>query len=106
MIGGVVNLDLARHQWEDGLRAVERERSDHARYDLLTAQIEVVTAELARRVGQTFTLDELAAAYDDVDRWALTAIHEALPDEVPSGASTVADAAFLLYSRRASDYNP
>ncbi len=106
MIGGAVDLELARHQWEDGRRAVERWRSDRSVYESLALQVDVVTAELSRRVGQSFTLDQLASEYAGADRWALQAIHDALPDAVPSQASTVADAAFQLYSRRASDYSP
>ena len=106
MIERVMDIELARHQWEDGHRAVERARSDRAAYDRLSLQVEIVTAELGRRVGQTFTLEQLAGVYAGADRWALEAIHDALPDDVPSQASTVADAAFQLYSRRASDYSP
>jgi hypothetical protein len=106
MIGGALDLELARHQWDDGRRAVERLRPDRAAYDHLSVQVEIVTAEIARRVGQVFTLDELAAVYGGADRWVIEALQNALPDEVPAQASTVADAAFQLYSRRASDYAP
>lgn len=106
MIGGAVDVELARHQWEDGRRAVERARSDGAAYDRLSLQVDLVTAELNRRVGQIFTLEELADVYEGADRWVLEVIHEALPNEVPARASTVADAAFQRYSRRATDYAP
>ena len=59
--------------------------------------------ELNRRVGQTFTLAELAGAYQDADRWLL----EVLPPG--SGAiqvGLVEDAAFHLYARGAVDYRP
>ncbi len=65
-----------------------------------------MTAELTRRVGQVFTLDELATEYDGADRWTLETIDDAFPDDVPADVSTTADAAFDLYSRRASDYAP
>ena len=59
--------------------------------------------ELNRRVGQTFTLAELAAAYDEADRWLL--------EVLPPGAGAVQlglveDAAFHLYARGAVDYAP
>ena len=101
-----MDIDLARHQWEDGSRKVERSKSDREAYDDLTFQVEVVITELARRIGQTFTLDELATAYSGADRWAIEAIHDAMPDEPPRNVSTAADAAFDRYSRRASDYRP
>jgi hypothetical protein len=106
MIGAVVDLELARHYWADGSRAVDRRRSDPGEQDRLSSRVGVVAAELARRVGQTFTLEELVAAYEGADRWALEALEEAFPDEAPADVSTVADAAFDLYSRRASDYSP
>ena len=62
--------------------------------------------ELTRRIGQTFTLAELAALYQGSDRWALETIDDAFPGERPGNVSTAADAAFDLYARRASDYEP
>jgi hypothetical protein len=106
MIRAVVDLELARHQWAEGRRAVDRRRADAGAHRRLVAQVEVVTAELTRRVGQVFTLEELATAYDHADRWTLETIDEAFPDEAPADVSTSADAAFDLYSRRASDYAP
>ncbi|HZQ15350.1 MAG TPA: hypothetical protein VFA82_01125, partial [Gaiellaceae bacterium] len=66
----------------------------------------VVTDELRRRVGQTFTLAELADAYDGADDWARELLDERVPDEVPHEPGTVADAAFHAYARGASDYRP
>jgi hypothetical protein len=101
-----VEVELARHQWEEGRRAVQRTRGDHKRYGQLVREIDVVTASLTRRIGQVFTLEDLTAVYESADRWVLDAIHEAFPDLVPREASTVANAAFDAYSRRASDYRP
>jgi hypothetical protein len=106
MIGGMADLDLARHQWEEGRRAVGRARSDRAEDAALTRRIDAIIAELTRRIGQTFTLAELAALYQASDRWVLETIDDAFPDEGPGDVSTAADAAFDLYSRRASDYEP
>ena len=102
----MADLDLARHQWEEGRRAVERTRADRVEYTGLTRRVEAVTAELTRRIGQTFTLAELAAVYEGSDRWVLETIDDAFPDERPGKVSTAADAAFDLYSRRALDYAP
>lgn len=101
-----MDLELARHQWAQGRRAVDRTRSDAGTHRRLVGQVEAVTAELTRRVGQVFTLDELATEYDGADRWTLETIDDAFPDDVPADVSTTADAAFDLYSRRASDYAP
>ena len=102
----MADVHLARHQWEEGRRAVERARSDRGAYAGLNRRIDAVTAELTRRIGQNFTLAELASVYEGADRWVLETIDEAFPDESPGPVSTAADAAFDLYSRRASDYAP
>jgi len=56
----VVDVNLARQQWQIGERRVSANPN-------LGAQVDVVVAELRKRVGQTFTLAELANAYDGAD---------------------------------------
>jgi hypothetical protein len=102
----MADLELARHQWEEGRRAVARARVDRAEHDRLTRRVDAITAALTRRMGQTFTLGELADLYQGSDRWVLETIDDAFPDERPGNVSTAADAAFDLYSRRALDYEP
>jgi hypothetical protein len=102
----MADLELARHQWEEGRRAVARARSDRAEHDRLTRRVDAITAALTRRMGQTFTLGELADLYQGSDRWVLETIDDAFPDERPGNVSTAADAAFDQYSRRALDYEP
>jgi hypothetical protein len=102
-----VDLDLARQQWEDGNRRIEAARPDPGRYRSLSAQVDVVIAGLRERVGQVFTLDELADAYDGADEWARGLIDDADPEAAPADEpGTVADAAFHLYARGAADYEP
>jgi hypothetical protein len=102
-----VDVELARQQWADGNRRVESARADPVRHARLLGEIELVMRELRRRVGQTFTLGELADAYSGADWWARRAIEDADPDERAAlEAGTVADAAFHLYARGASDYTP
>jgi hypothetical protein len=102
-----VDVELARQQWADGNRRVEGARGDRPRYQRLLSEISVVTRELRRRVGQTYTLGELADAYAGADRWASDAIEEADPEERAAlEPGTVADAAFYAYARGATDYAP
>ena len=102
-----MELDLARQQWEDGNRRIEAARSDADRYIRLAAQVDVVVAGLRERIGQMFTLDELAGAYDGADEWARTLLDDADPEGGPSHEpGTVADAAFHAYARGAVDYRP
>jgi hypothetical protein len=102
-----MDVELARQQWQDGNRRVERTRADHALYVELTGQVDLVVAGLRKRVGQVFTLAELAAAYDGADEWARELLDEADPEAPPPvEAGTVADAAFHVYARGAADYRP
>lgn len=105
---GSVEVVLARRQWEEGhQRFDEQSHGEARRQEFLLAALETVTDELRRRVGQTFTLDELAAAYASADQWVREAIAEHAPFPAwPRSAITVQDAAFHIYARGASDYAP
>lgn len=96
---------LVRHEWEEAARRLEAERADRARYERLLRQIEVVTEELRKNVGQTYTLAQLADAYRDAERWARATIEERAP--FPGWARDLAlvlAAAFHAYQRGAVDY--
>jgi len=98
-------LALARHEWEEGHRRLEGERADRPRYRRLLQQVEVVTEELRRRIGGTFTLAELADAYRDADAWARQAVADRAPGPGwPRDLTLVLAAAFHAYQRGASDY--
>ena len=66
-----VAVQNARHQWEEGYRRLREHANDQPLHQHLLAQVDVLLDELNRRVGQTFTLAELAGAYQDADRWLL-----------------------------------
>jgi hypothetical protein len=98
-------LELVRHEWADGHRRLERERDDRRRYRRLVDQVDVVTDELRKRVGGTYTLSELADAYRDADRWARPAVEARAPSPGwPRDLSLVLAAAFHSYQRGAADY--
>jgi hypothetical protein len=97
----------ARQEWKAGHARFAQEVSDPTRADELHRQLEVVMDELRRRVGGTFTLEELASAYVDADMWVLDVVGERAPTRGwARTTSMVADAAFHLYSRAAQDYEP
>ena len=101
-----VDLDLVRQQWREGSRRVEQARAEPLRHARLQRQVDLVNAELRRRVGQTFTLQELAGAYARADDWARALLEEARDDEPSPEAATATDAAFHHYARLAMDYAP
>jgi hypothetical protein len=101
------SLETTRREWEEGNRRLQAAASDHQFYERLLAEVDLVLEQLRRRVGQTFTLNELAAAYGDADRWVQEALVEAEPAPGwPARSTTAQDAAFHLYSRGAVDYRP
>ncbi len=103
-------LEAARVQWDEGMRRVDAERGDAARYRQLSTLVDAVADELRRRVGQTFTLSELATAYTGADDWARETVLAATPSRSArvggADAALVLDAAFGQYARGASDYHP
>lgn len=101
-------VESARREWADGhRRLLEETAGDRRRRELLLAQVEALLEELRRRVGTTFTLAELADAYQGAERWS----REVVAAQQPAGGwqptlALVEAAAFHLYSRGAVDYEP
>ena len=98
-----VAVEHARQQWRDGYRRLGELAPDRDLHARLLEQVEIVLAELNRRVGQTFTLAELTDAYGDADRWLLQALDRGAG---VTNLALVEDAAFHLYARGAVDYEP
>ena len=100
-------VDSARRDWEEGNRRFELASRDPATADRLSRQFDLISAELRRRVGGTFTVAMLATVYEGSDAWALQTVEEHAP--TPGWArsvSMVGDAAFHVYARGAVDYTP
>ena len=103
------SLAIARHQWAEGKRQLNAAGVDTARSRHLTVLVEAVAAELPKRVGQTFTLAELAQVYVGAEDWVRDVILVAMPPRSRAGirdTALVQDAAFALYAQGASDYRP
>ena len=99
-------LVAVRQEWQEAIRRLDDLRDPGDRERLL-AQVEVVTDELRRRVGQTFTLAELVDAYAGAERWAREVVAERA--QTPGWSRDLATAqgiAFHLYARGAVDYAP
>jgi hypothetical protein len=103
----VSRVEVARQEWEEGTRRLEAARGDTRRYRQLLELQGLVLDELRKQIGQTYTLAELVNVYDDADRWA----REVLEERATSPAwhrdlTTVVAAAFGVYQRGATDYEP
>jgi hypothetical protein len=98
-------LMLIRQEWEEGDRRLEDERDDRRRYERLLEQVAIVVDELRKRIGQTYSLEDLVAAYRDAERWAREAVEERAPSAGwPRDLTLVLAAAFYAYERGAVDY--
>ena len=99
-------IDSARREWQDAYDRL-RETKDRRTRERLLAQVEAVTEELRRRIGGTFTLEELSRLYAHADEWSRVAVAERAPaPEWPRTLSLVEAAAFHQYARGAVDYHP
>ena len=107
MIGRVsATVENVRQEWEDGHRRLQAEARDAARYERLLEQVDVLTEELRRRVGESFTLSELVGVYRTAEVWSRDALAAHAASEWPRTVAIVEDATFHLYARRAIDYAP
>jgi hypothetical protein len=98
-----VSFESASPQWQDGLRRLEEAPASERR--MLERVTRAIEDELRRRLGGSFTSDELADLYDQGTAWATDlAVAVAPEDPYAWDARTVADAAFARYLRAASDY--
>jgi hypothetical protein len=100
-------VESARRDWADGYRRLLEQADDGRTRERLLAQVDAVGAELRRRVGGTFTLRELAEAYERAEEWSRAVVAgEAAAPGWPRTLSLVEAAAFHLYARGAQDYRP
>jgi hypothetical protein len=95
-----MRAESTRQEWEEGYRRVQATRADRRRYRALMADVDAVRDELRRKVGQTFTLDELAGVYLEADSWMRDVVSD--QRELP----LIGAAAFRLHARGATDYSP
>ena len=101
----MTQLEVVRHEWEEGSRRLEACHDDPRHYEQLLESLELVLDELRKRVGQTYTLSQLAAAYAESERWAREVLSErATAPGWPRDLTTVLAAAFDVYQRGASNY--
>jgi hypothetical protein len=102
-----IAIDQTRREWEQGYDRLQRELRETPRGEALLSELDAITAALRRRIGQSFTLGELADVYATADDWARDAVADMEPaNGWPRRLATVTEAAFHLYSRGAVDYEP
>jgi hypothetical protein len=96
-------FETAVEQWQAGLRRLEAAPFDERPVlELVTRRVQ---DELRRRLGSTFTTNELAELYDAGTGWVADIAIAAAP-EAPFAwdVRVVGDAAFARYVRDAADF--
>jgi hypothetical protein len=99
----VADFQTAVFQWQDGERRVREALPDERL--ALERVTERIVAELRRRLGGPFTLDELLELYDRGTSWCTDIAYDVAPGAPWAwDARLTADAAFSRYMREATDY--
>jgi hypothetical protein len=97
-------VDLAMMEWEQGLRRLERLDVTPQREAVYRAVVDEIAAELMRRMGHSFTLEDLAREYADSASWTRGVAQRTTEAVWAHDLTIVADAAFARFARGASDY--
>jgi hypothetical protein len=99
-------LDNALYQWEEGDRRLRDLSQEPRQARALSRAVDAIRDELRRRIGPTFSAQELADLYGRGTDWCLEAARWAAPMEaVDLDPQAIADGAFFLYLRGAYDYS-
>jgi hypothetical protein len=95
-------LDNALFQWESGKRRLD-EISEPRERRLADRLVGAIRDELRRRIGPTFSAEELAELYAEGTDWCQQVAIDIAP-AIEEEAQSLADAAFWLYLRGATDF--
>lgn len=95
-------IENALFQWEEGRRALQA-IDDPRQRRLADRVVDALREELRRRIGPTFTAGELADLYGQGTDWAQQVAIDIAPS-IDNDAQLLADAAFWLYLRGATDF--
>lgn len=97
-----MSFDTAIQQWREGERHVAG--APREQQAALRRVEDALVAELRRRLGGAFTVDELTAAYESGTSWCLDIAAAVAPGAPWTWDARVADAAFARYVRGAVDF--
>ncbi len=95
-------LANALYQWEEGARELAA-IADPRQRRLADRVVNAIRVELRRRIGPTFSSEQLADLYGQGTDWAQQIAIDVAPDAADD-AHILADAAFWIYLRGAGDF--
>jgi hypothetical protein len=99
-------LDNALFQWEEGASRLRELSAEPREARAAYRAVDAIREELRRRIGPTFSAQELAELYGRGTDWALEAARHSAPMEaVDLDTEAIIDGAFFLYLRGAYDYS-
>ena len=96
-------VENALFQWEGGWRTLQGLNGDPRARRLADRVVDAVREELRRRIGPTFTAAELADLYGRGTDWCQQVAIDVAPG-LETDPQSLADAAFWLYLRSATDF--
>ena len=99
-------VEVAMIAWEDGGLRLESLDLAPRQERVIRHVVDEIAAELARRMGQTFTLAQLARVYRDSAPWCRDIAQQATEQVWAHDLTIVQDAAFDRFARIAVDYRP
>jgi hypothetical protein len=105
-VGVAYPLDNALFQWEEGASRLRELDTDPRAARNARRAVDAIREELRRRIGPTFSAQELADLYGRGTDWCLEAARNAAPmSAVDLDPQAIVDGAFFLYLRGAYDYS-
>lgn len=97
-----MSFETALQQWRLGQQFADD--APHGQQPAIQRVEAEIVAELRRRLGGAFTVDELTALYEAGTSWCLDCATRIAPKAPFAWDARVADAAFARYVREAVDF--
>lgn len=99
----MASFELVQQEWNQGeRRAAALPQPERIAVDRV---VDALVKELRRRLGSTFTVDELVALYDQGTSWCMDIAYRIAPGAPWAwDPRTSTDAAFARYVREAQDF--
>jgi hypothetical protein len=98
--------EVALIEWAESAQRVRDLQITTARRAVIDGVIAEIIAEIRRRIGASFTLNELVTLYQDSSAWCLEVAMRTTELPWAYDLSLVQGAAFDRYARGAVDYHP
>jgi hypothetical protein len=96
--------EVALIEWREGQRRLAELDLPATRRMVIERVVDEIRAELRRRVGSTYDMDELAAEYDGAESWCLDVAQRTTGHTWAYDLAVVQDAAFAQFARDATDF--